>query len=46
MRCPIRREKGKVVNSNYDVVSLSNGVSSLDRVRLLSPILQHERSKY
>ena len=32
-------------NSNKDV-SLSEGVSSLTRVRLLSLFLQHERSKY
>ena len=28
----------------YDVVLLSNAVSSLTRVILLSPFLQHERS--
>ena len=38
-------KKVKYSNSNYDVVSLSNGESSLTRVRLLSPFLQHERSK-
>ena len=29
-------QKGKVVNSNYNFVSLSNAVSNLTRVRLLS----------
>ena len=31
--------------SNYDLVSVTNGISSLTRVRLLTPFLQYERSK-
>ena len=40
----MKDKKGKYSKSNYDV-SLSNGVSSLTWVRLLTPFLQHERSK-
>ena len=32
----MKDKEGKQSNSNYDVVSLSNGVSSLTLVRLLS----------
>ena len=41
----MKGKKGKKFNSNYDVVSLSNRFSSLTRLKLLSPFLQHERSK-
>ena len=38
-------KKGKQSNSKYDVVLSSDGARSLTWVRLLSPFLQHERSK-
>ena len=38
------KRENSLYNSSYDVVS-SNGVSILSRVRLLTPFLQHERSK-
>ena len=50
----MKGKKGRQSNSNFDVVSLSNGVSSLTQVRLLSsltqvrlltPFLKHKRSK-
>ena len=40
----IEGQKGKQSISNFDIVSLSNGVSSLTRVRLFSPILQHKKT--
>ena len=41
----MKSKKGNSSNSKYDVVSLSNGVNSLARVRLFIPFLQHKRSK-
>ena len=35
----MKGKKGRQSNSNFDVVSLSNGVSSLTQVRLLTPFL-------
>ena len=41
----MKGKKGKWSNSNYDVVSLLNLVSSLTQVRLITSFLQHERRK-
>ena len=41
----MKGKKGNQSYSNYDVVSLSNGVSSQTRARLFIPFLQDERSK-
>ena len=41
----MKGKKGKYSNSNYDVVSLSIGISSLTRVTLVTQFFKHERSK-